>query len=151
MSEYAGLDEEITEEKKPENVTNLEEKKPKRRPFHYWKVGDKELKLKLTAAMVGKVESKYRNKNILSLVTDDALPSLNTMLTIVQAAAIPWNHGTSYSDIQNLYDKWTETEGGNLTDFLSKVVMPTLAVSGFFTDETSQQIMEELNDETRLG
>lgn len=152
MSEFAGLDEEIVkDEKVAENVERIDTAKPKRRPFHYWKIGDKEIKLKLTAAMITKVEGKFRNKNILSLVTDDNIPPLSTMLTIVQAAAIPWNHGTSYADIQSLYDKWTELENGNMTDFLSKVVMPTLAVSGFFTEETSKEIFSELDDQTRLG
>lgn len=154
MSKYAGLDDEIKEENtkaEVDNVVSMSDSKPKRRQFHYWKVGDTEIKLKLTAAMINKVEDKYRGKSIMSLVMEDDIPSLSVMLTIVQAAAIPWNHGTSYAKVQSLYDSWTENEGGNLTDFYTKIVLPTLAVSGFFTEETAQQIMDAVDVDKRLG
>ena len=137
-----GLDDEIMEEEK---VVSIEEKKPKRRPFHYWKVGDREYKLKLTTRMIEKVEDKY-GKNLLMLVSD--LPPLSVMLTIVHAAMIPWEHGVKYSDIQAQYDKWTEA-GGSQMEFYTSVIMPLLEVSGFFTASQAESMtaaMQEIDE-----
>ena len=51
----------------------------------------------------------------------------------------------TYPKIQNLYDKWTE-EGGNQTDLYTKVIVPTLVVSGFFTQEQADVLMEEMKN-----
>ena len=138
MDYTGGLDEEIRDVQEQENVILA----PKRRPFHYWKVGEKEYKLKLTTRMIERVETKY-GKNILNLV--DEIPPLSVMLTITQAAMTPWEHGISYSDIQKLYDSWTD-QGGNQMEFFTKIVMPTLVVSGVFTDNQAASIMENLKD-----
>ena len=65
----------------------------------------------------------------------DDMPPLSVMLTIIQAAMEPWEHGMDYSDVQKLYDRWTE-EGGNQMNCFPGVIIPTMAVSGFFTEET---------------
>lgn len=139
---FGGIDDEIMEQEE-EKVTSFEERKekPKRRPFHYWKVGEREYKLKLTTAMIEKLENKYRT-NVLNLVSDD-MPALSVMLTIVQAAMAPWEHGISYPDLKRIYDTWTES-GGNQMEFYMNVVMPTLAVSGFFTETQAEAMMESL-------
>ena len=79
----------------------------------------------------------------MNLVED--MPSLSVMLTIIQAAMEPWEHGIDYPDIQKIYDSWTE-EGGNQVDLFKKVVIPTLVVSGFFPEKQAQSIMEELEN-----
>lgn len=136
------------EERKTEKAENteiktvsLDEARKKRRAFHYWTVNGRDYRLKLKASAVGKLETKYR-KNITSLVEE--LPPLSIMLTILLAAMEPWEHGMDYTDIQKLYDVWTE-EGGNQIDLYSKVVIPTLAVSGFFTAKQAAAILEETN------
>lgn len=129
-----------------ENV--IEAKKPKRRPFHYWKVGDREYKLKLKTSMIERVEAKFGGKNILSLVSD--LPPLGVMLTITQAAMAPWEHGIGYADVQDLYDEWTE-DGGSQMEFYTSVIMPTLEVSGFFTAAMAASMtaaLKEMDDLT---
>ncbi|SHK33555.1 DUF6096 family protein [Hespellia stercorisuis] len=145
---FGGIDEEVEENMNEtaygENVTPMRATKKKRKPFHYWKVGEKDYQLKLTTKMIEKLETKYR-VNILNLTTDNGIPPLSTMLTIVQAAMAPWEHGVSYQDIQTLYDIWSD-EGGNQISFYSGVVMPTLAVSGFFTEKQAESMMESLKD-----
>lgn len=145
-----GIDEEIRDEEKQADIIVMKAEKPKRRPFHYWKVGERELQLKLKASMIEKVERKYNNTNILSLVFDgDGVPALSVMLTIIQAAAIPWTHNLDYSDVVDLYDKWTE-EGGDQTTLFRTVLMPTLAVSGFFTEKQASEILKEVAASTDL-
>lgn len=138
MENIGGLEEmnETTEEK----VVNMEEKK--RPPFHYWTVGGREYRLKLKAATINKLENKYR-QNLMNMI--DEIPPLSVMLTIIQAAMEPWEHGLSYPKVQNLYDSWTE-EGGNQMDLFTKVIIPTMAVSGFFTPEQADLIVEEIQN-----
>lgn len=66
------------------------------------------------------------------------------MLTIAQAAIEPWEHGTTFDKVTKLYDKWLE-EGGNQFDFMAKVIMPTMAVSGFFTPAMAESLMKNLD------
>lgn len=113
------------------------------KPFWYWTVKGRDYRLKLKASTIGKLENKYR-QNIMNLVED--MPSLSVMLTIIQAAMEPWEHGIDYPDIQKIYDSWTE-EGGNQVDLFKKVVIPTLVVSGFFPEKQAQSIMEELENQ----
>ena len=143
--EIGGLDEMINEkDQAQDNVVSFEDQKPKRRPFHYWKVGDREYKLKLTTRTIEQVENKYR-KNIQNLVTDDGIPPLSVMLTVIQAAMITWEHSISYQKIQDLYDKWTE-DGGSQTGFYAQILMPTLAVSGFFTERQAASMLESVEN-----
>ena len=138
MENIGGLEEmnETTEEK----VVNMEEKK--RSPFLYWTVGVREYRLKLKATTINKLENKYR-QNLMNMI--DEIPPLSVMLTIIQAAMEPWEHGLSYPKVQNLYDIWTE-EGGNQMDLFTKVIIPTMAVSGFFTPEQADLIVEEIRN-----
>jgi len=119
-------------------------RKPARRPFHTWDVAGREYRLKLKASTIGKLENKYR-RNILSVVMGDETPPLSVMLTIIQAAMEPWEHGVSYQDVQKLYDRWTE-EGGSQMELFVKVIIPTMTVSGFFTEKQSADLMESLEE-----
>ena len=148
MSEFGGLDDAIEVREDEQNVVPIETaKKFVRKPFHYWKVGDRELKLKLNASMIEKVEQKFGNRNIMLLVMADEIPSLTTMLTIIQGAATPWNHGVTYNGIKSMYDRYAD-DGGSQEEFLANVLMPTLVVSGFFTLAQSEEIMKSLEEET---
>lgn len=142
------MDQEIRDEEHVEKVVGIVERKPKRRPFHYWKVGEREYKLKLTTRMIEKLENKY-HQNVLNLVAGDGIPPLSIMLTVTQAAMTPWEHGVGYDDVKDAYDRWTEN-GGNQMDFYTGVVMPTLAVSGFFTEKQAESMMKNLQDAGEL-
>lgn len=138
-----GLDlekDEIQEERK--NV-DLEEERQKRKPFCYWTVGSRDYRLKLKAQNIERLENKYKC-NIMNLVND--LPPLSVMLTIIQAAMQPWEHGVKYSDIVNLYDKYVE-EGGSQVNLYKDVIIQTLAVSGFFTQKMAEELLEATEEE----
>ncbi len=144
MENLGGL--ENTEEKQTEEkVLDINEAKKKRKPFHYWTVGGRDYRLKLKASTIGKLENKYK-KNMTNILLDDGIPPLSIMLTVIQAAMEPWEHNVSYTDVQKLYDKWAEEEGGNQTDLFSKTIIPLMAVSGFFTQKQAEDILEELQE-----
>ena len=141
MSKLGGIDEEVQkDELREEQDTNVEKK---RRPFHYWKISEKkEYRLKLNTSMIEKLENKYRT-NIMNVVVGDDIPPLSVMLTVIQAAMVPWEHGIKYDDVKNIYENWKEN-GGNQMQLYTDVVIPTMVVSGFFTDYQARSIMEGL-------
>lgn len=145
-----GLDEELIcdEEKKETAVTVFEEAKKKRRPFFFWDVCGEEHKMKLTTGMITKLENKYRT-NVMNLVVANDIPPLSVMLTVAQAALAPWEHGMTLDRVSSLYDKWLD-EGGSQSRFLAHVIMPTLAVSGFFTAAQAESLMKELEESADL-
>lgn len=150
-NDMLGLDNDIEKEetKKENNITSIDEAKKKRKPFHYWTVGGVDYKMKLNTSMVTKLESKY-GTNIMNLIISDNIPSLSVMLTVAQAAIAPWNHGCSIEKAQAIYDQWIE-EGGSQTDFMSKVIIPTLAVSGFFTTAQTESLMARMEESDILN
>lgn len=115
----------------------------KRKAFCYWTVDGRDYRLKLKASNIEKLENKYKC-NIMHLVDD--MPALSVMLTIVQAAMLPWEHGVKYDDILKLFDKYVD-DGGSQIDLYKNVVIPTLAVSGFFTTKMAAEILEATDEE----
>lgn len=144
-----GLDEiqETNEDKS--KIIVLENHKKKRMPFFFWEVNGVSHKMKLQTGMIGKLENKYR-RNLLNIISDEGIPPLSVMLTIAQAALHPWEHGLTYKDVEKLYDSWVENDGGSQSDFLTNVIIPTMAVSGFFTPEQADSIMSSMKDAMEL-
>lgn len=141
-----GMDEEpnIEKEKAEEKIVAMPEKRKK--PFAYWKAGDREYRLKLTTEQICKLEEKYRcNLLTLLLQSSGGMPALGIMLTVLQAAMAPWEHGVKYKDIQAAFDKYVEDGGTQLTLF-SDVIMQILMVSGFFTENQQEDLTEKMED-----
>lgn len=148
MENLYGLDFPQENEGTENKVVAMEDKRPKRRPFHTWTVNGQEYKLKLTTAFITQLENKYR-RNLMTLLTDGDIPPLAVMLTVTQGAMAPWNHGVSYPDVQRLYERWVE-DGGSQMEFYTQIIMPTLAVSGFFTQSQVDSIMNSMKEAEML-
>lgn len=139
-----GLEEAVENTAKETGIVSLEEKrKQRRKAFFNWNVAGRDYQLKLTTGLIERLENKYRT-NIMSMISGDSIPPLSVMLTIIQAAMSPWEHGISYEDTKRLYDKWIE-EGGSQMELYTGVLMPTLAVSGFFTAKQAEAILNGLS------
>lgn len=137
-----GIDE---EERQEETIITIPEK-IKRRPFAYWKVGEKDYKLKLTTEQICKLEEKYRcNLMTLLLQSNGGMPTLGIMLTVIQAAVLPWEHGIKYKDIQAAYERYVD-DGGTQLSLLTDVIMQILMVSGFFTEAQSAEMAEKMEE-----
>lgn len=151
-SEFAGIDLEVEQEERSQvnKAVSFEEAKKKRKPFHVWTVSGTDHKMKLNAGMVTKLEEKYKT-NIMNLILQDDTPPLSVMLTVTQAAIAPWEHKTTIDRVYNLYDAWVEEEGGNQQEFLSKVILPTMAVSGFFTETQAASLMNAVKEAEALS
>lgn len=139
-----GFDEESKEEVTEEKVTDIAEVKKKRLPYQIWTVGKKEYKLKLTTANIIALENKYR-RNIMSLVSDDDMPPISLMLTIIQAAMLPYQHDIKAKDVAFMFDSYLD-EGGSQIKLFIDVVMPLMAVSGFFTPSQAEKMLENMKE-----
>lgn len=137
-----GLDEEIEKEES-------ENPKPKKNmPFAFWEVGGTAYRLKLTTSNICRLEEKYRS-NLINIITADGIPPLNIMLTVIQAAMLPYHHGIKMDDIQSIYEQYI-SEGGSQIKLLSDVIMQIFAVSGFFTQTQAEALTEKMNDVEEL-
>lgn len=145
MGQLFGMDEEIEEDKKVESIEDI---KGRKHPFAYWKVGEDELKLKLNTTQICKLEEKYRT-NLLTLLTGNDIPPLGIMLTVIQCAAAPWNHGLKLKNLQSLFDKYVD-EGGTQITLYADVIMDILIVSGFFTESQKEDVQDKMEDAKAL-
>ena len=135
-----GFDE--VEETVDEKTVSFDEVKKHKQPWFTWNVCGTEYRLKLTASAIIKLEKKYKC-NVMDLF-QQGIPELSIMLTIVQAAMDKYHHGISIDKIIDLYEAWVEDEGGSQMDMLQKVMIPTLAVSGFFTPKQAQELLDDI-------
>lgn len=140
------LDEENV--KAESSVNGEEAMKKKRAPFAYWNVGGKEHKLKLTTSVICQLEDKYKCNLLNILQSSGGVPPLAIMLSITQGAMKTWEHGVKYTDVQEMFDKYCE-EGGTQLSFMTDVLMPIYSVSGFFSEDQQTEMdrkLEEVKD-----
>lgn len=139
-----GFDTEMMKEEAQAMPENTVEFKPKRAPYAIWRVNGKEYKLRLTAVDISKLEQRYR-RNLLIYLTDDGIPAVADMLTVIQAAMRTYHHGMTFLAVQGLFDAYVD-EGGNQNKLMADVIMPLLAVSGFFTPSQEEVLTQEMKD-----
>lgn len=139
-----GFDEELESKEEEDKVVSLEEKK-KRRPFAYWEVGGQTYKMKLTTQNICRLEDKFKTSLLNVLFGAGSVPPLSVMLTITQAAMLPYNHKIKYEGVQALFDKYCE-EGGTQMTFMTDVFMEIYKVSGFFTEDQAEEMDKRLEE-----
>ena len=94
--------------------------------------------------MICKLEQKY-DKNLLLLITEEGIPPISVMLTVIQAAMQVYEHGITFVKVQDIYDRYVD-EGGDQNKLMSDVIMPLLGVSGFFTKSQMEVLTNEMKD-----
>ena len=57
----------------------------------------------------------------------------------------PWKHGVKYKDVQALYDQYAD-EGGTQMDLMVDVIMEIMLVSGFFTENQRESVIDKRED-----
>lgn len=136
----------LEEEKEPVK------KQEKKQPFALWKVGDTEYKLKLTTQEIIRLESMF-NANLLSVISSNTenneMPPLKVLLLITHGAIKKYNHGIKEKDVIELFDKYEE-EGGSQLSFMTDVFLPIFQVSGFFSQaqaDTMNKNIEEAKEQ----
>ena len=124
-------------------------KQEKKQPFALWKVGDTEYKLKLTTQEIIRLESMF-NANLLSVISSNTenneMPPLKVMLLITHGAIKKYNHGIKEKDVIELFDKYEE-EGGSQLSFMTDVFLPIFQVSGFFSQAQADTMNKNIEEE----
>lgn len=138
-----GFDDEMREmEQGEENVVSLEEKR-KKKAFAYWEVDGQVYKMKLSTSNICRLEDKYKTSLLNLLFNSGNVPPLSIMLTIAQVAMLPYHHKIKYTDVQDLFDRYCE-EGGTQMTFMTDVFMEIYKVSGFFTEDQAAEMDQKL-------
>jgi len=137
-----GFDDEIEVKTEEGKVVSLEEKK-KRKAFAFWEVDGQIYKMKLTTPNICRLEEKYKTSLLNLLFGSGNVPPLSIMLTITQAAMLPYHHKIKFLDVQNLFDKYCE-EGGTQMTFMTDIFMEIYKVSGFFTEDQAEEMDQKL-------
>lgn len=108
-----------------------------KKPYYVWRVGDKELKLRLTNKNVFDLEERYGG-NLLSLLSD--MPTLTVMLDIITKATERFEHGITRESVDEFYEKYIDN-GGSQIELFTEVLLGIFGVSGFF----SQKMKTDMN------
>lgn len=146
--EAANLEEETMEwnEATGEAEENKVIEMPKRKPFALWEVGGQSYKLKLKTTAIVELESKYKT-NLMNIMGSGqgGMPALSVMLDVAHAAMKDWNHGITKNGVMDIFNKYIE-EGGSQLSFYMTVYMEIFTVSGFFSVNLSNQMGEALQE-----
>ena len=109
-------------------------------------------KLKLTTQEIIRLENLF-NANLLSVISSNTenneMPPLKVMLLITHGAMKKYNHGIKEKDVIELFDKYEE-EGGSQLSFMTDVFLPIFQVSGFFSQaqaDTMNKNIEEAKEQ----
>ena len=98
-----------------------------------FKVGDKELKLRLDSRSCVTLERKLGKSPLaIFMEGDGSLPKLEDLILVLHASLQKYNKGYTEDKTYDLYDEYIE-EGNTFTDFIP-VIMDIFKVSGFFKD-----------------
>lgn len=141
----AAMEEETQQEMEAQEEVK-EEETPKRKPFAIWEVGGRSFKLKLKTQAVIELEQKYKT-NLMNIMGSGqgGMPALSVMLDVAHAAMKDWQHGITKNEVQNLFTKYVE-EGGSQLSFYMTVYMEIFTVSGFFSVNLSNQMSGALQE-----
>ena len=145
MGLLSGNTKEVVEDEVVEEIQAEVVEAPKRKPFTIWEVDGKEYRLKLTTSEIVSLESKLR-VNLLTIISsadDGSLPPLKVMLLITHGAMKKFQHGVKEDDVIELFDKYCE-EGGTQMTFMTDVFLPIYQVSGFFSQAQAETMDKRL-------
>lgn len=56
------------------------------------------------------------------------------------------NQTSNQKNVKILFDLWLEQDGGDQQSFFKEVIVPLMAVSGFFTEKQTAEILESLEE-----
>ena len=123
----------------------------KRKPYAIWNVDGHEYKLKLMTQEIVNLESKI-GMNLLSVISkaeEGNMPPLKIMLLITHGAMKKFNHGVKEQDVIDLFDKYCD-EGGDQLSFMTDVFLPIYQVSGFFSQAQAETMETQLVEAKEL-
>ncbi len=98
---------------------------------HVIEMAGQELKCRLTTQNIVALERKIGGRNILKVLMDDQIMSVDIVLLTLHASLQAIEHGYTMDKVYSLYDAYVES-GKTYMDLLPELIS-VLEVSGFFT------------------
>ncbi|WP_315109752.1 DUF6096 family protein [Clostridium intestinale] len=107
--------------------------------FKTFKVGDKELKLRLRGRDCVALESSIGESPLNKLIECQSgkVPSVTFMISVLHASLQALEHGYNTDKTYDLYDEYIEN-GGTVTDLLEELI-DVFEVSGFFKKDALKE------------
>lgn len=108
--------------------------------YYTFTVKDTDYKLRLSAKACIDVEKKLGENpvntiiNIANNLSNQSIPSLDPILTILHASMTQYNHSVSMNDMYGIYDNYVD-EGHNMYELIS-VIIEVFKVSGLMPEDT---------------
>jgi hypothetical protein len=94
--------------------------------------GGKDYKLRLNTRSVIMLEKQIGCNPIAIFGDGETIPTITTMVAILNASLQQYNHGITLNDAYDIYDAWL-ADGHTATDFI-KVIIELYKVSGLIAD-----------------
>lgn len=121
-----------------------------KKPFVQWQVNGIEYKLKLTTSEIISLEEKL-NCNLLDILNNGSIPPLKVMVLVIHSSLKKYNHSIKLNDVNDIIDDYFG-EGGSQIGLLTDVIMPIFTVSGFFPQQMTEKMTEDLAAaKTKIG
>lgn len=107
-------------------------------------IGNKDYKARLNVKALVDIERKLKTNplNVIMEMANEKLPSLEVLLTFLQASLTTYNHNIDMDKTYELFDTYCE-EGGDLSKFMEEIFVPILSTSGLIPKEHKEE--EEKN------
>lgn len=107
-------------------------------------IGGTDYKARLNAKACVDLEKKLGTNplNIFAKIAEDgSIPDMGVLISILQASLTAYNHGMTIDKTYELYDKFVD-DGNTLMD-LVPILLDVFKVSGFFKEDTSEDVEEK--------
>ncbi len=102
--------------------------------FH---AGDKDYKLRLSTRNIAMLEKQLGCNPLAIFGKGDTIPTITTMVQVLYASLIQYNHGTSLDDAYDIFDSWL-ADGNTATDFIY-IILDIYRVSGLVKKESIEK------------
>lgn len=99
--------------------------------------GEKAYKLRLNTRNIVALEKQLGCNPIAIFGNGDTLPTITTMITILNASLQQLNHGLTMNDAYDIWDAWI-ADGHNATDFI-KIIIDVYKVSGLLPEDADSE------------
>ena len=102
--------------------------------FH---AGDKDYKLRLNTRNIAMLEKQLGCNPLAIFGNGETLPQITTMVQILYASLIQYNHGISLDDAYAIFDDYL-ADGNTATDFIT-VLLDIYKVSGLIKKDSNEK------------
>lgn len=99
--------------------------------------GNKEYKLRLSTRNMIMLEKQLGCNPLAVFGNGDTLPTVTTMVNILYASLIQYNHGITLNDAYDIFDEYLE-DGNSSTDFIN-VILEIYKVSGLIKNDNKDE------------